>query len=228
MRLSLSIAAIAALSLVLCHAGASRAQTITDIVLFRQDANGNTISQGWNTRGADFISNLYLQSGSSLGGSFINSGDSTLARISLDLTAPGIYTYSFVGNDVVTSTATLGINFFAGNITTAPAITARGANGGGFTASNATTSGVAFEALTGANTLSFTSGGRQVTLSAFSYSTPTSTDLVQSFSTTPGGTTDTTGTFTLTVSAVAVPEVGTLALLLPVLLGVVVVARRRG
>lgn len=211
MRLSPFIAAVAALSLVLCHAGTSRAQTITDIVLFRQDANGNTISQGWNTRGGDFVGNLYLKSGSTLvGGAFINSANDASTRISLDVSTPGTFTYSFVGNDVVTSNATLGINFFANNNTAAPAITARGANGGVFTASNATTSGVAFEALTGANTLTFNSNGRQITLSAFSYNTPTSTDLVQSFQTTPGDTTDTTGSFTLTVSSAAVvPEANT-------------------
>ncbi len=217
-------ATVAALALLLGHATASHAQVITDISLFRQNATGDTITEGWNTRGADSISNLYLKSGDN----FINSGDASLARISLNLTVPGTYTYSFFGENVnANTTPSLGINFFTNNATNTPTISARGANGGGFIASNRSTSDVFFTAVTGANTLSFSTAGRQVVLSAFTYNTTSGTDLVQSFNNVSGGTTDTTGSFTLTVTT-AVPESGTLALLgfalLPVALGVV---RRR-
>ena len=82
---------------------------ITDIVVFRQNASGDTVSEGWNTRGGDSVSNLYLQSGST----FVNSGNAGATRISLALTAPGTYTYSFFGENVNTNTGlSLGINFF--------------------------------------------------------------------------------------------------------------------
>lgn len=225
MRLSLPFAALAAVSLLVCGAAASRAQTITDITLFRQNAAGDSISEGWNSRGGDGISNLYLKSGAS----FINSGNGAAARITLDVSSPGTYTYSFFGENVNGNTApSLGINFFANNAAT-PAISARGANDGTFTASSRTTSGVVFEAVAGANALSFTNVGRQITLSAFTYNTTSGGDFVQSFNNVPGGTTDTIGSFTLSVSGgAAVPESGTFALVLPslILLGGVVARRR--
>ncbi len=106
--------AVAALALPLYHASVAHAQVITDIVLFRQNTNGDTVNEGWNTRGTDFISNLYLKSGDT----FINSGDAAATRISLSLTAPGTYTYSFFGENVNTNTGlSLGVNLFTNNST---------------------------------------------------------------------------------------------------------------
>lgn len=224
-RFSARLAAVvAALALPLFSIASASAQTITDIVLFRQNASGDTINEGWNTRGGDFVSNLYLQSGST----FLNSGNGAAARISLDLTAPGTYTYSFFGENVNDNTGlSLGINFFTNN-STSPAISARGANGGGFTASNRVTNDVFFNAVTGANTLSFGANGQTVTLSAFTFDTTSDADTVSSFNNAPNGLDDTVGSFTLTVGAVSVPEAGTLTLLgfalAPVAL---IVARRR-
>jgi hypothetical protein len=218
----------AALALVSIAATSAQAQTLTDIVLFRADANGSTISEGWNTRGGDFISNLYLTSG----GNFINSGNETGVPVALDLSVPGSYTFGFFGENVNSNTAPpLSLNlFFNGNAAT-PSISARGVNGGGFFPnSSASTSLPNFGIVPGANTLSFSNNGRQITLSAFTYQTATGTDQVSSFTNTPNGLGDTIGSFTLTVTSIApsaAPEPSTFALLAFGSIAGVVAARRR-
>ena len=227
MRLSLSIAAIAALSLVLCHATASRAQSLTDITVFRLDASNNTQSQGANTRGGDGASNVYLTQGATA----INSGDGAGTAIALNLSAPGTYTYNFAFENVNTNTGTqLGINFFFGGAVT-PSISVRGVNGvGNFVANGGTTNRPDFfSTVAGANTLTSNISGQDITVTNFTYNATSSADLVTSFNNTPGGTTDTVGSITLRVGAVAVPEAnaGLLALLAGVsTLGIVLRKRK--
>jgi hypothetical protein len=202
----------------------ARAQTLTDVVLFRTDANGNTISEGWNTRGGDFVSNLYLKSGAD----FINSGNGAAASIAIDLSVPNVYTFSFVGDNVNDNTTPpLGINFFFNNNASTPDISARGPQSGGFSANGATTNTPTFGTVAGANTLTFFNNGRQITLSAFSYQATGGPDQSSSFNNASNGVSDTNGTFTLTVSATAAPEPATLAILTPVLIGAGIVMRRR-
>jgi len=65
------------------------AQTLTNITLFRTDGNGNTIGEGYNTRGNETsISNVYLLSGVTP----VNSGNGAAASIAINLSAPGVDT----------------------------------------------------------------------------------------------------------------------------------------
>jgi len=213
MRLSLSIAAIAATSLLLGNAAASHAQTLTDITVFRLDGSNNTQSQGANTRGGDGASNLYLTQGATA----TNSGDGAGTALNLNFSVPGTYTYDFAFENVNTNTATqLGINFFFGSSIT-PSLSVRGVNGTGTFVANGNTTNRPdfFTTVAGANAITANIGGQDVTVTNFTYNTTSSADLVQSFNNIPGGTTDTVGSITLRVGAVAVPEAnaGLLALL---------------
>jgi hypothetical protein len=188
----------------------AQAQTLTDLVLFRSDTNGNTIQEGWNTVGADAISNLYLTSGVTP----VNSGNAAGASVAIDLSAPGSYTFSFAGDNVNTNTTPpLAINFFFNNNVSTPGISARGVTGGGFFANSGNTNTPPFGQVTGANTLTFTNNGLQIALTAFTFNT-NGANLVSPFNNTPGGTNDSTGSFTLTVTRVtAAPEASSLAFL---------------
>jgi hypothetical protein len=202
-----------------------KAQTLTDISLFRLDSSGNTNAEGWNTRGNDTISNVYLISG----GNFVNSGNSASASIAIDLSVPGTYVFSFVGNNVNTNTATqIGMNFFFNNDALTPGISVRGTGPGSFVANGGVTNTPLFATVAGANTLTF-GGSQQVTLTDFTYQTNSGIDQVTSFNNVPGDTGDTIGSFTLIVGSVGVPEAPALPLLLlGSLTGIAVVFRRPG
>lgn len=228
-RTTMTMTAIAALAVAaLTIAAPAHAQILTDIVLFRVDGSGNSVFEGWHTRGNDSISNLYLFNGASK----INTGNGAGVSIALDLSVPGTYTYTFAAENANANTNTeLGINFFFGGLQT-PAISALGVNGTGTFVANGNTTNrpdPPFSSVAGANTLFTTLSGRTVTVTDFRYNTNSGLNLVQSYDDTPGGTTDTTGTITLTVAPTVVPEAGTLALLLPALgvLGAVIGKRKR-
>lgn len=186
------------------------AQTLTDIVLFRTNGGGNTISEGWNTRGSDGVSNLYLTTG----GNDVNSGNGAATNVAINLSLPGTYTFSFAGDNVNgNTTPQLGLNFFFNNNATTPRISARGIGTGAFSALSGTTNTPGFGTVPGSGSLSFSDSGLSITLSAFTYQTTSGADLVTSFNNAPGGTADSVGSFTLTVAPVTVPEVSPLSLL---------------
>lgn len=230
MRLLTVLAAASALALLAPAAG--RAQTLTDLVLFRTDAGGASIAEGWNTRGGDFVSNLYLRAPG--GGAFVNSGNGANAGVALDLSAPGDYAFDFFAENAIgaAGVTTLGLNLFFNDVAATPRISAFGSQGGGFSANSASTSAPNFAAVPGAGTLAWTTGAVQVSLIGFSFQTAASTtNLVSQYDNVPGGGNDVAGTLTLRVApagAATVPEPGTLALFAPPLLvGALAVGRRR-
>ena len=217
-RVRLSLSALAATAVFFAAAPqAARAQTLTDITLFRLDGSNNTGGEGFNTRGSSFdndgVSNLYLLSG----GSFVNSGDGNGVNLAIALSTPGTYAFAFVADNVNTNTNTpLGINFFFNNNMATPGISARGPQGGGFVANGNLTNTPAFFGtagkVAGANTLTFSDSGRQITLSNFAFQTTGGPDQVSAFNNAPNGFSDTNGSFTLTVTGSAAPEPGSIAL----------------
>lgn len=193
----------------------ARAQFLTDLVLNRYTTGNVFIAEGWNTRGADGVSNLYLRD---TGGTFLNSGNAAAVQPNIDLSAPGVYTFNYAG-DIVggqSGATVFGLNlFFNGNAAT-PAISARVTEGGGFVANGLTSALPNFGTVAGANTLSFSANNVIVTLTGLTVqSTTSTTNLVQSFDNTSGGILDTVGTIQITVTpaVTAAPEPGSVALL---------------
>ncbi len=201
---------LAAGAVLLASNSSVHAQSLTDITLSRLNGAGDTINEGWNTRGNDFVSNLYLLSG----GSFVNNGNVAQTSIAIDLSTPGTYTFGFAGENVNSNTVPeLNINFFLNGNAANPRISARGLPGGGFSPNGGITNTPTFAGVAGANSLSFNDNGLLITLTDFSYDTDSGADQVTSFNNAPGGTGDTVGTFTLNVAPVTVPEVSPLILL---------------
>lgn len=202
--------ALATLATLLFGATSVEAQTLTDIVLSRISGDGNTINEGWNTRGNETsVSNLYLLNGDT----FVNSGNSAATSIAVALNTPGTYTFNFAGENVNSNTAPqLAINFFFNGNASSPGISARGLDGGGFAPNGGTTNLPDFTPVAGSNSLSFNSNGFLITLTNYSYQTASGTDQVSSFNNAPNGLGDTIGTFTLSVAPATVPEVSSVLL----------------
>lgn len=208
--------AVTALSLTavittLVFASSAQAQSLTDITLSRLNGSGNTINEGWNTRGGDSISNLYLLNGITP----VNAGNGSGASIAIDLSTTGTYTFGFFGENVNNNTVPeLSINLFFNSNAANPRISAFGLPGGGFSPHGGTGNTPPFSSVAGANSLSFDNNGLRITLTNFSYDTDSGADQVNSFINTPNGLGDTVGTFTLNVAPiVVVPEMSPLALL---------------
>jgi len=182
-------------------APSANAQFITDAVLFRSDSSGSSIGQGWNTRGGDWVYNLYLLSGNA----FINSGDSSSTLINLDLSHPGDYTFGILADNSAGSSGVtnLGLNLFFDNNSNTPRISAKGSQGGIFsvnTSSNTPTPG--FGGVPSASTLSYHIGQKIITLTDFNFQTTLSTiDRVSYLNNIPNGQKDTVGSFTLSVKS---------------------------
>jgi hypothetical protein len=179
----------------------ANAQFVTDAVLFRSDASGSSIGQGWNTRGSDWVYNLYLLSGNT----FINSGDSSSTFINLDLSHPGDYTFGIIADNSAGSTGVtnLGLNLFFDNNSNTPRISVKGSQEGIFTvntSSNTPTPG--FGSVPSANTLSYHIGQEIITLTNFDFKTTLSTiDRVSYLNNIPNGQKDTVGSFMLSVKS---------------------------
>jgi hypothetical protein len=219
---------------------ALRAQTLfTGISSFSSDSSGGLTSNvRWNTRGADFIVNIFLVNGANPNGAFINGPGNPQVDISIPLN-PGTYTYTmFAGQPE--NNPYFGLNlFFGGNTTTAgisafgpvqtnavppfPPLTANG---------NASTYSLIGTTIPGANSLSYLDGNTLITLTSYAWMTPpvNSLDRISALPGDPGhvgsdGILDSVGQFTLEVSLV--PEPGTSALVGLAAAGLVCVRRRR-
>jgi PEP-CTERM motif len=186
------------------------AQTLTSVVM-----NTTTLNRSWNTRGGDSNPasfNLYLSLDN--GTTFINTGNAAGASINIPL-VDGDNTFFFFGT--LNIDTVLAMNFgIDGTDASAPTISA---------VTNANTAATAFTAYSGAaytNDLTATTGSGSLTsglygqkavkLTAFSYQTTPTRNLVNLYQTGADGFNDTYGSFTLRFAQVA-PEPGTLALL---------------
>lgn len=217
---------------------ASAAPVLTGGVLFNATAAGAYDASGvrWNTLGGDNLFNLYFRN--AVTNTWANSGN-TVGSTALNVTMnPGSYIFNIFGEPgVVPAQGSVGLNLFFDGLT-APSISTRNAiNGLGLPVANGSASTLQVDGNTlvpGANTLTFTQGGMIVTLSAFSWSSPTSNpnfgNVVSSFNNVPStnGSVDFWGAVRLDVQAVtAIPEPGTWSLMLCAgLLGALLVRRR--
>jgi hypothetical protein len=187
------------------------AQTLTDVVLYRTTPAGVSIAEGWNTRGGDTIFNLYLRDA----GGFVNTGNAAATSVSIDLSAPGVYTFDYFGDTGAgqTSTTFFGMNlFFNGNATT-PLISVLGSQGGPFAATAVVEVPTpTFAPTTGSGTLTAVFGSTTITVTNFTIvSTQSTTDTVQPFAAVAGGSNDTHGVLEITVT----PVPGAAGLLVP-------------
>jgi PEP-CTERM motif-containing protein len=191
------------------------ATTISGLIEFSTDSNGNTSGQGWNTVGGDGVFNLYVASGPiSASPTFLNSGNSSSTSISIPLPA-GTHTFSIYADSEPTLSH-YGLNlFFNGNNST-PGISVFAAlrtssTQPSFAANGGLTRTEAFGFVPGANTLTFADGPITVTLTDYFFSSPSQLgfDVVSPFNNIPDGFNDFGGQFTVTVT----PEPGTLLLL---------------
>ena len=230
---SLGKAAVLTALVVSAPAIQAGAQQLSGAIVYAADGAGNPNSDGWNTLGGDAVNNIYMKQGAS----FINGpGNGADARISVNLTAPGIYTFTMFGDGGSQNNQHALNLFFDGNDTTprisalAPTdttgtTTAFAANG------NANSRSLNYSgSIPAANTTSFSELGRTISLTAFRWSTPSvaNQDVVSPFTIAPNGTLDYTGTFTLRVTTSGTPEPGSFALLgATVLAGAGFMRRRR-
>jgi len=219
-----------ALALGLALSGSASAVSLTGICGFPTDDAGNWKIGWYNTHGPDPGKNAYITRGD-VDGSFLNSGNNASTGIILDLNAPGTYhVYAFFdGNEMTTGREIWGVNlFFDGNNTT-PGISAFGrarwATDSGpatFSANGGNTLDITgLSSVAGANQLSYTVGGKTITLTSFATTADVySLDRVDNFALGASGRNDHIAVMELTV----VPEPASLAILG---LGFAGLARRR-
>jgi len=203
------------------------APLLTGLTTFSANATGaSSGGQLWNTVGGDGFYNLYVtQPNTSLAGPFLNSGNAASTSISVDLSAPGAYTFYILG-EPGTSISHFGLNLFFDGIGATPGITVyRPINGGGsIDTTTAATRSLNGGSTPGAGSLTYTSGDTVVTLTDYSWFTNASTglptvDRIQAYASTPNASADFRGLFVLEVVSTAIPEPGTWALLLVGLAG---------
>ena len=195
------------------------AQTLTGANVFSTNGSGAfTGGLIWNTVGGDGIYDLFV----SLNGTAINGPSDAQAAIAQSLVTPGVYNFTIAGQSVgdmasfglnlyFNNQAAPGISVFAPEATLtnpAPAFTAN---------TSSSTANINGGVVAGAGTLTFVSGGNQVTLSNYRWESATvqNLDNVGPFSRGSNGATDHQGAFTLTVAPVngaAAPEPSALAL----------------
>ena len=72
-------------------AALSPAVTLSGICGFVTDSTGNWNTGWYNTHGPDGGKNAYVGTGPSENGAFVNSGNSSATRISIDLNTPDYY-----------------------------------------------------------------------------------------------------------------------------------------
>ena len=236
----LTIAAALALGSLQAHA----APVLTDLAIFSSNAEGNQFGGLlWNTQGkpADGPDrwNLYV-SRDPLGSSaptFVNGFNDARTQIALPL-GVGLHTFSIFAESVGQAfdpAQFFAVNMYFGGVQSAPAISgAQNLDNNGLVAvghpNGPNIFGTGPQA--GAGTLTALIDGYQVTLESFTWNTDRDRDVVwPHWANDPvyasgSGTADFYGTLALRVTAFAVPEPGSLALVLAAL-GVAGVVRRR-
>lgn len=226
------------LPLLVCILGRLSAQPVlTGIGVFGTDSSGASDNSGeWNTVPSDRFVDVFLSSGSSLSGPFINGPADAGAAISLSL-VPGQYTYRlFGGSGTADSYHAISLCF---NGSSTPAISALAAtqysanSPPGFQANG---SPLAYDLnmnlATGANSLSFQQGNTLVTLTQYSWADPTcyNVDRISAPFGSYGvigqdGVPDWVGEITLNVTTV--PEPASCSLLLMALGGIILIRASR-
>jgi len=205
-KLFCSVTVVAMLSI------AAQAASITSATQFATTATGAfDTSNGslWDTVPGGFY-NLWFASDAA-GTTFLNGPADSQAAVNLTLPT-GSTTYYIFGDPGGLMTNN-GLNLFFDGLLT-PGISVMGATGSAvFTANgSASTKGPSGIDVAGSNSLTYTSGGVVVTLTAYNWNNPSNVDKVSPFSATANTTPDFLGSFTLDVAAVATPEPATLAL----------------
>lgn len=208
-----------ALALGLALSGSASAVTLSGVCGFPTDESGNWKIGWYNTYGPDGGKNAYITTGSVHGG-FLNSGNSASTQVSVDLSAPGVYTlYAFFdGNEMTAGRETWGVNLFFDGQNANPGISAFGraqwssdSSPAGFSANGGTTLDVTgLNDVAGANRLKYTVGSWSAELTKFATTADVySLDRVNNFALGASGRNDHIAVMELTV----VPEPATMAVL---------------
>jgi hypothetical protein len=207
------------MSVALCQA--SNATTLSGLVEASTDASGNSDHDFvWSTQGNHSVVDIFVVGSSNLNGSFVNGPSDSLAAISISLT-PGIHTYSMFGGGGFINEPYDGLNIYFNGNTSTPGISVFGPvpttnNSPSFFSANggSATGGFNLQTVAGANSIIYSDGANQVTLTSYSWDIPSVNNLdrvtqpnVGYSSVGPDGNPDWVGQFTLNV--VAVPEPGT-------------------
>jgi hypothetical protein len=215
---------ITALSVVFCQW--SNATTLSGLVEATTSTTGSYIAdQRWSTQGNGSIVDLFVIGSSNIStGTFINGPSDSQAAISITLT-PGTYKFSFLGGGGVDPNNTnSGLNIYFDGSTSTPGISVFGpvqssATVPSFSPDGASaTEGFNLATVPGANSIIYSDGQNQVTLTSYSWALPSVNNVdrvgqpnVGFSSVGPDGSPDWVGQITLNV--VAVPEPGTGGLL---------------
>ena len=223
-----SFLALASLAVLSSSITLSHAQTLTDIVLFRANATGNTNGDSWNTQGSDGIANVYLRDSSFAP---VNTGNGANAAININMTTPGDHLYYFAIDDTLNdpNPNRLGMNLYFDNQTAAPQISAKvQRNDLNVTLNSGATSDITGGSVAGANTLSFNTVSNTVTLDTFYYVRGSAMfDGVRKFNDVGNGQRDLIGVMRLRVTPVPAPSSALIVLLGAVPIGGILIKRRR-
>jgi len=234
-----SLAAVAALGLMLGAAGQAKAAIIlSGAAEFATTNTGAQTGEIWNTQGLYGNYNLYLLQGGP-NGAFLNPGqeaDPTGLSPNIDLSVPGTYTFGIRG-DGAGNQPFYGLNLFFNGDQTNPGISVFAplqtdpGTVPAFSANSSPQSKALNGGLTpGSGALSFSDGTVLTTITDYRWASTGvfSSDLIATFSANPNGINDNVGQFTVVTSAIAaVPEPSTYAMFGLGLLAIVALQRRK-